>query len=344
MNTGIRASMVFFALLAASSATAQGIKWHPGHYVTLAGNDSLAQHLAQIDELGAESAVKGVQVRIWWHQLEPTKGVYDFSLIDAYLNRLKAQPTAKRLVVRIMERRFNTSSQLRIVPDYLRYDPLYKGGLVQTSTGYAARLWEPLVMNRLIALYQAIGKRYDTEARFEGVASEETTLSLASFPAGYSHAALKDQYCRLANAVRAAMPSTNFFLYTNWIGSADLMSSLIQDLTVPAVAASGPDVIPDAMTLGQKVWTGVYGADYRGTLALASSVETGELGGNLGDYTPQQINDFAYNTLYLSHIFWIRNTWAGDSSQRWHTGILPFLRTKPPFRGRCPSSYGVCLK
>jgi hypothetical protein len=77
-------------------------------------------------------------------------------------------------------------------------------------------------------------------------------------------------------------------------------------------------------------------------LALGSSVEAGELGGNLGDFTPKQISDFAYNTLHLSHIFWVRNTWSGDSSQRWYTGILPFLRTNPPIRTACPVSYGIC--
>jgi hypothetical protein len=336
------ASYFCFALLACSSALAQGVKWHPGHYVMLAGEDSVSQHLANINEIGDESTIKGVQIRIWWYELEPSKGNYDFSKINTYLNKLKAQPTPKRLVVRIMDRKFNTSSQGGIVPNYIRNNAIYNGGLVRTKTGYAARIWEQPVMDRLIALYKAVGNRYNGDNYFEGIASEETTLSLATFPAGYSHAKLKDQYRRLVNNVKPTMPETNLFLYTNWIGSSDLMSSLIQDLVFPAVAAGGSNIVPSSMTLGQKVWTGQYGADYRGMLALGSSVEAGELGGNLGDFTPQQINNFAYNTLYLTHVFWVRNTWSGDSSQRWYTGILPFLRTNPPVRTACPVSYGIC--
>jgi hypothetical protein len=323
-----------------ASAAAQGIKWHPGHYVMFGTEDSKWQVLQNIQEIGDEPSIKGVQVRIRWYDLETSRGVYDFSKIDAYLAKLRAQPTRKQLVVRVIDRAFNTTSSAGIVPNYL-LSSTYKGGVVRNKTGYVARLWEPAVMDRLIALHRAIGRRYDDDLRFEGLATEETTLSLNTpFPAGYSHAALGAQYIRLATGVRSAMPSSNFFLYTNWIGSADVMDDLLQGLVVPRVAAGGSNILPGTKTLGQRVWTGEFGADYRWLLALSSSVETGEL----RDFTPKQINDWAYNTLRLHHIFWVRNTWAGEPSRRWDTGILPFLRTKPPIRTRCPDSYSVCTR
>jgi hypothetical protein len=328
------------ALLCATAAPAQGIKWHPGHYVMFATDDSEAQILRNIDSIGRESVLKGVQVRIRWYDLETAKGVYDFSSLDKYLQRLKAQPTVKRLVVRVVDRNFETNSSAGIVPNYL-LNGTYNGGLVRTSTGYAPRLWEPAVMDRLIALYQAIGRRYDDDLYFEGMATEETTLSLSQpFPSGYSHAALQRQYTRLVTTARLAAPQSNFFLYTNWIGSADLMDGLMQSLVVARAAAGGSNIFPGRKTLGQRVWTGEYGTDYRWALALSSSVETGEL----RDYTPKQIADWSYNTLYLNHVFWVRNTWAGDASRRWDTGILPFLRTNPPVRTRCPTSYAICTR
>jgi hypothetical protein len=324
----------------AASAAAQGIKWHPGHYVLFGAGDSEAQVLRNIDAIGNEPSIRGVQVRLRWCDLEPSKGVYDFSKIDTYLARLRAQPTRKQLVVRIIDRAFNTTSSDGIVPDYLR-STAYNGGIVQSKTGYVARLWEPTVMNRLIALHSAIGRRYDGDIRFEGLASEETTLSLNTpFPAGYSHEALAAQYARFVTSVRSAMPSSNLFLFTNWIGSPTVMDGLLQALVVPRVAAGGPDIFPGEKTLGQQVWTGDYGADYRWLLALSSAVETEEL----RDHTPQEINDWAYSVLRLHHIFWVRNTWAGDASRRWDTGILPFLRTNPPIRTRCPDSYGICVR
>jgi hypothetical protein len=191
-----------------------------------------------------------------WYDLETSKGVYDFSSLDQYLRRLKAQPTVKRLVVRVVDRKFGTSSSGGIVPSYL-LTATYNGGLVRTSTGYAPRLWEPAVMDRLIALHQAIGRRYDDDPYFEGLATEETTLSLSEpFPAGYSHAALGRQYARLVRAARNAAPQSNFFLYTNWIGSASVMDDLMQALVESRAAAGGSNVFPGRKTLGQRVWTG----------------------------------------------------------------------------------------
>jgi hypothetical protein len=337
-------SLTFLAFTA-TNADAQGIKWHPGHYVLLPGGATQAVHFLHIDEIAREPAIKGVQVRIWWHELERSKGSYDFSKVDAYLKKLKSQPVPKRLVVRIMDRENNTTSRNGIVPSYLLSDPVYKGGLVVTKNGFAARLWEQPVMDRLIALYRAMGARYDSDNYFEGIATVETTLGFdRNVPPGYSKEALANQYKRFVSAVRPAMPRTNLFLYTNWMGSDALMAQLIQALVEPQVAAGGPDTVPGALTQGQRVWTGHLGADYRGLLAISSTVASAALGGHHGTFTPKQINDFAYNTLHVNYLFWVRNTWKGGSNQRWSTEILPFLRTNPPIRTGCPISYGICAK
>ncbi len=338
--------IILFALaivgwMSVAAANAQGMKWHPGHYVMFAMGDSQTQHLANMNEIANDTTIQGVQIRILWNTLEKSKGVYDFSSIDAYLKKLKSLPVPKRLVVRIHDRKFNTTSTSGIVPTYLLTESIYNGGLTKTSTGYAARLWEQPVMDRLIALYKAIGARYDSDPYFEGIASSETTLSLINnnWPAGYSHKALMTQYKRLVSSVRPAMPRSNLFLYTNWMGNDNLMAELIQSLVEPRAAAGGANVTPNKPTQGQRVWTGQLGADYRGILALSSSVETGEL----GNFTPKQINDYAYNTLRVNHLFWVRNTYSGSADKRWSTGILPFLRTNPPIRTTCPSSIAICL-
>jgi hypothetical protein len=41
---------------------------------------------------------------------------------------------------------------------------------------------------------------------------------------------------------------------------------------------------------------------------------------------------------------WTMNEWAGGSSQRWSTGILPYLRTFPPVRTGCPTVYSWCFQ
>jgi hypothetical protein len=190
-----------------------------------------------------------------------------------------------------------------------------------------------------------MGKKYNDNAYFEGITTEESTLSLpSSKPSGYSDAALRNQYERLAKNVRSAMPNTAVFMNANWLGSTSNMSELIQSLVEPYVSTNSSNTIPGEMNTGQVVWTGggSMGADYRGRLPIATSIETGELGGSSGDYTPWQIGSYAYNTLKANYVFWPRNTWMGDSGQRWDTGILPYLKKNPSVRTNCPSSYGWC--
>jgi hypothetical protein len=331
------------SLLTGVAVNAQGIKWHPGHYVVLNGGDSLYTHFKNIDEIGNLWAIQGVQIRIWWKELEPWRGHYDFSKIDAYLQRLKAQPTPKRLVLRIMDRTFGSGGASSIVPSYLLTDPTFKGGVVRTRSGYAAKLWEQPVMDRLIELYKRIGWRYNWNTYFEGVHTEESTLSLDSpFPWGYSWEKLENQYKRLLRQTRNAMPNTNIFMNANWLGSTTIMQDFIQSLPDDQIAAGSSNIIPHIINHGQRVWTGEFGADYRGYLAISNSIEAGELGGGSGDYTPKQINDFAYDKLRANHLFWVRNTWSGDASQRWYTGILPFLKSWPKIRRACPVNYGIC--
>jgi hypothetical protein len=335
-------TLALAALAAISSVDAQSIKWHPGNYALLNGGETLDTQLKRIDQLGKESSIKGVMARIYWAEIETSKGVYNFSKIDAYLSKLGKQPTSKRLFLRIMERRFG-GSQSGIVPKYLTTDSVYRGGLVKTNSGYAARLWEQPTMDRLITLYKVLGARYDGHPNFEGITTEETTLSISSpFPSGYSVIALATQWQRLATNVRPTMPHTNLFVLTNFLGSAAVLGGLIQSFVATNVGVGGPDVIPNNLTLGQEIWTGVYGADYRGTLAIANSIETAELGGSKGSWTPKELHAFAYGTLKVNYLFWTMNTWEGNASQQWSTGILPFLRTYPPVRTTCPSTYGWC--
>jgi hypothetical protein len=344
MKKSVIAALAIAALSVASSAHSQAIKWHPGHYALLNGGETIATHLKRIDQIGRETSIEGVMVRMYWAGLETSKGVYDFSKIDIYLQKLRAQPTPKRLFLIIMERRYAPTAT-GIVPSYLTNEPGYRGGLVATRVGYAARLWEQPVMDRLIMVYRVIGARYDADPNFEGITTGETTLSLASpYPSGYSVDALATQWQRLATNVRPSMPHTNLFVLANWLGSAAQTGRLIQSFMRTRVGVGAPDVIPSSLSTGQQVWTGVYGADYRGWLAIANAIDTPELGGDKGSWTPAQLHAFAYDKLGTNYLFWAWNTWEGDASQQWSTGILPFLRTNPPVHTNCPYVYGSCMR
>ncbi len=329
----------------AATASAQGTKWHPGNYVALDGGATLSQHMVHIDEIRNDAEIRGVMVRFRWRDLEPTRDVYDFSLIDTYLAKLRRTNTIKRLVVRIMDRGFLVSDPADPVPSYLLADPAFNGGVVDTSSGYAARLWEPAVMQRLIYLYQALGRRYDSDPFFEGAFTEESTLSFkGNYPAGYTNEQLVDQYILFMNAVKPTMPTSNLFMNANWIGSTNLMAKLVDAVRAAGLGAGGSSVLPGHPTQGQQVLIGTDGADYRLELPIADGVEGSELGGALGDYAPTEIGAYAYDVLQAHYLFWARNIWIGGAEQRWQTGILPYLRTNPPTRTRCPNIYGICLE
>ena len=82
---------------------------------------------------------------------------------------------------------------------------------------------------------------------------------------------------------------------------------------------------------------GEYGADYRLELPIANGVESGEL----GKFTPQQIGAYAYDPLHVNYLFWIRNTWKGTPEQKWWTGILPYLHSRPPVQTALPQNTTV---
>ena len=335
--------LILSALLAfgAAAQSSAAIKWHPGHYVWLDPHDTQSAHFKHIDEIASVSSIKGVEILLSWAELEKAKGVYDFSKIDAYLSKLKSLAVAKRLVVRIKDRNFNGGSA-GIVPDYLRKDAVYNGGIAPMAYGYVARIWEQPVNDRLIALYRALGSRYNSNPYLEAFHTEETSISFTTAPKGYSIGALTNQYYRFIAAAHDTMPNTGLILGANFLGSDANMQAVLQSLIEQPLGVGGINNIPNKLGQSQRVWTGVTGADFTTALALANTVEDLDLGGSHGNFTPKQHYDWASKTLKVNYMFWIRNTWMGGSAQRWSTGILPFLKTNPALRTGCPTSYGSC--
>ena len=341
MKKLILALSALLAFVAAAQSNA-AMKWHPGHYVWLDPGNSQSAHFKHIDEIASVPSVKGVEIQLYWYGLEPKKGSYNFSVIDAYLAKLKSLKTPKRLIVRVMDRNFGGGLG-GTVPDYLRTST-YNGGIVPMGYGNVARIWEAPVNDRLIALFQALGARYNSNPLLEGFMTTETSISWGTkpIPKGYSIDTLTTQYLRFIAAARKSMPNTGLFLGINFLGNDANMQKVIQSMVPADMALGGVNTIPKKISQAQRVWTGRTGADYTTTLAIAQMVEDLELGSNHGTYTPKQLYDFAYGTLKTNYMFWIRNTYNGGKAQQWSTGILPFLKTNPPLRTGCPSSYGSC--
>ena len=83
----------------AGSSVPGAVKWHPGHYYALMNfMRTNPRIMAQVyRELKATPALRGLQVRYEWPELEPEEGRYDFTAIERVLAELA--PQNKRLIM-----------------------------------------------------------------------------------------------------------------------------------------------------------------------------------------------------------------------------------------------------
>ncbi len=122
---------------------------------------------------------EGAQMMYSWKQLEPKKGEYDFSAIEADLYYLHSY--GKKLFVQLQDATFTTNYVG--VPDYLLTEE-YGGGIIQQRTddgkpeGWVARRWNNHVRQRFAFLLDTLGREFD--GQIEGINLQETAIGVSS--------------------------------------------------------------------------------------------------------------------------------------------------------------------
>jgi hypothetical protein len=110
--------------------------------------------------------------------LEPSKGVYDFSIVDADLAYLASK--GRTLFIQLQDATFDP--KFKAVPDYLLNDEFDGGALLQRGDGgddgWTAKRWNKTVRKRFAALLQALGERFD--GRVEGINLQETAIGVTN--------------------------------------------------------------------------------------------------------------------------------------------------------------------
>jgi hypothetical protein len=248
------------------------IKWNPGHYAasngTLYGGTKASGWYPSMDgALANYPWIVGFRLWVTWGALETSKGVYDFTQVDAILNRLKTQyGTPRHLVLNLYHS--GPSNQWKqgatsVVPAYIQQDSSYGPSPVGGSFGwwglntagvsngpYEPALWRPAVMARYIALVQAIGAHYDSDPNFEGMMFQEDVYSALTKGSDYTPAAMTTQAQNLLTAAVAAFPHTNVIFENTWglgdgvTGAQNFEAWMMQN----RVAAGTAD------TVGESVW------------------------------------------------------------------------------------------
>lgn len=294
------------------------IKWHPGHYYTIMDYAKNASwYLSQVyREIKSTPALRGLQIRYSWAELETSEGVYNFSSIARRLNELAE--IDKRLVIVVETKTFDPEEIL--IPNYLKTQ-IYEGGQYLFSTpnkagveGYNLKLWNPEVRDRFKALIRALGKRFNSESNFEGIGLTETALGQPDIPLTTQQ--IDDYFSNLLDIqqqMRTAFPNTMTFQFTNY--PRPILQSFIGGLQAMGAGLGGPDVFLEDRGLNYPHEPrGVYNyyPENSGIIPLAPSVmhsnyKNTKADGTGFEPTIMELLNFARDTLKANYIFWHRD-------------------------------------
>ncbi len=346
-------SMVWVPFGAAYAAT---VKWHPGHYYTLMGDKNNSTYMAKVySELKSTPALRGLQIRYNWAELEKSYGVYNFSSIDKRLAELSARN--KRLVIVLQTKSFDPS--IALVPDYLKAD-LYEGGVFTYTNGDDivkgdnVKLWNPDILARMVKLMQALGKRYNSHPYFEGIGLTETSMGTPVIPLS---SAQTDGFYNNLLIVNKRMreeffPNTMTFQFTNY--PRPILESFIENLSTMGTGLGGPDTFLEDPGLNypgnQYSPSGVYShyPKLSGIVPLTPSVMQTNYRNTKWDgtgYEPSilELLTFARDNLKANYIFWTRDP-------VYFPQVLEMLnwndQKSDPAGGldpTCPSTYSSCV-
>jgi hypothetical protein len=351
---------------APGTVSGDGVKWHPGNYVWLDPHASVPEQLRMIDSLADEGSVQGIQLIVNWVRLEgATAGDYaaGFAMVDSVLAHLGSQKHPKRLILGLQERSFGApypagtscaDASERVLPRYVAELP--GGGCVVADKNAAgalavvAKVWQPAVMDRLIALSEAYARRYDANPLLEMFYANGETAVAAPRDSDFSVSAYDDQLRRWFDASEKAWPHTQLRALLNWFGSDSQMLHMMKYLAAkPTVALGGPDPelpLPEPRpTQSNRLFRGEGGGpDFRGKIVWVGEVQAMGLGLKFTQ-KPAEILQYEASVMHASYMIWLQNNFAGGPEQRWKTGVLPFLRSSGAagLAVDCPARYGKCI-
>ncbi|WP_293007476.1 glycoside hydrolase [Nitrosomonas sp.] len=332
------------------------VKWHPGHYYIIKGSSkNNSTYLSQVySELDATPALKGMMIRYFWNDLEKSKGVYDFSSIDKRLAELSAR--GKRLVIQVQTKSFN---KRQVVPSYMKTAE-YEGGEFYTSDygsteirGRNIKLWNLQVRNRLTALFDAMGKRYNSHPYFEGIGMIETAFGQPIEPVSNAQInGFYDNKIIVHQKMRQFFPNTMTIQEVNY--PRPILTSFVGSLKDIGTALSSPDLFIEEKGLLFEATQydphqGVYNyySDFAGMIPMIPTVMSKNYKNTKGDgsgYVPtiSQILAFARDKLEANYIFWTREVH--------YMQVLEVLNQNAqknfPAGGlnpACPAAYSSCV-
>lgn len=348
-------SVIFIPL---SQAIAAAVKWHPGHYYELVGQGSKSDssYLNKVySELQTHPTLRGVVIRYQWGELEKAKSDYNFTVVAKRLSEVAAKK--KRLIVLIETKSTTPDTKQTLVPAYAK-SAEYDGGIYQFKSGqgegYGTKLWDPQIRDRMIALVQALGKRFNNEPYFEGIGFSESAMGRPIKPITSAQAnSYYNNLLSINKALKTSFPNTLSFQFLNY--PRDLLPTFINTFKQNGSALGNPDVFledPGLHFPGTKyAFPGVYTyyPKLSGKIPLVVQIEKANYLNTRHDNTGfkpsvNQLFNFARDELQVNYVFWTR-------TPNYYPKVLELLNFKAQkanpsggLKSVCPSVYSSCVQ
>lgn len=280
-------------------------RFHPGHlmWINRGGHSTQSDWLTQIDGIGSEPNVKGIKLTVKWGEMESATTPGDYSagwaLVDPLISRCTSY--GKVILIDIEVKTFGgvVSNGNGVQPAYIKNNGGSAPAVRPTGVNWdgnlnaCAAVWNQDVMDRFIAMEQAIAARYDTNTTVEtfGFGAETATASQCS-AFGFSNDKYLAQLKRCLSASRAAKPHMGIRVQANYFGSDAQMIDLFANCKANRVMIGGPDVTNFATrsVTANNIFRGdVGGFDYRQTQGMPWISEIQNYGVSVGiDITSPQ--------------------------------------------------------
>ena len=304
---------------------ASGRKYHPGHY-TIVVNGVGAQNFMTSS---LTPGMTGIVRRYTWRSIEPTQGVYDFSVIKSDLAWATAHGT-----------------HFVVVIDYDSVNPGENDGPAYLSAyevrnqagGYTLELWSPVVVARYNALVKALGAQVDSISSFEGLGNQETSLNLSSATLkslGYTPELYRDALINVLSASTVSLPTSRVFWYMNFLtGNQAYIGTIAAAVAPLGVVMGGPDDWPDNKSLESSAYP--YYPQFAGKMPLFIQVEGANYaephmtsGYSTKDWTMLELYQFALTNLHVNYMFWMRIPKPANASAYDWSDALPVIAAHP---------------
>jgi hypothetical protein len=157
----------------------------------------------------------------------------------------------------------------------------------------------------------------DSDENFEGIATQETALSMAPSTAqsyGYTPEAYRDAYINILTTASNNMPTSRVFWFMNYFpGHQDYIGVIASTVSSHGVVMGGPDVWPDNQSLQSQVYP--FYVQMAGKMPLFGQVENVcysephmTSGYTTKYWTMLELYNYAMSQLHVNYMIWVRIT------------------------------------